>query len=256
MHSLCGAYKLSMRNNLAIILLFTFSSASGQADSKRENYKPLNLEEAVAQLKIIHDDTTKKKILEMSESEFLRGAHFGLGMWMRNNWGLWKGKTLAKYFYSIGVYHPDDMSAVILASYYRELHGQDWKVDEQVQYYQDYWKRANEHLQRLQTDTAYQKMIQARNDSLQEARFEQKKAEWTTGKQVSGYVEHRCGILADFYLRTRIEGTVIEWRGDQLVLHVDQYIDEKKKKGVIKCYGVKNDTILIKDHYLFDLKEN
>jgi len=171
-----------MRNNLLIILLFAFSSTFGQTDSKKENYKPVNLEEAVEQLKIIHHDSTKQKILAMTEDEFMAGAHMGLGMWMRNNWGLWKGKELVDYFNSIGIYHPDDMSGIILTSYYRELHRQEWKVDEQVKYYQDYWKKSNEHLHRLQTDTAYQKMIQARNDSLQQAQFEQKKSQWTKGK--------------------------------------------------------------------------
>lgn len=98
-------------------------------------------------------------------------------------------------------------------------------------------------------------MIQAKQDSLQQACFEQKKAEWTKGKQVSGYVEHRCGALEGFFLRTQIEGTIIDWQNDDLILHIDKYVDEKKKKRVIKCYDVKNDTILIENHYLFRLKE-
>ena len=245
-----------MRNRFLIILLFAFSTAFGQTGSKKENYKPVNLEEAVAQLKIIHHDTTKQKILEMTEDEFMGGAHVGLGMWMRNNWGLWKGKELAKYFNSIGIYHPDDMSGVILTSYYRELHNQEWKVNEQVQYYQDYWKRSNEHFQRLEIDTAYQKKIRAKQDSLQQAQFDQKKAVWTKGKKVSGYVEHRCGILEGLFLRTQIEGTIVEWQGDDLLLHIDNYVDKKNKKRIIKCYDVKNDTILIENHHLFDLKGN
>jgi hypothetical protein len=248
--------KTEMRYNLLIILLFAISTAFGQEVSKKEvNYKPVNLEEAVNQLKIIHHDTTKQKILEMSEDEFLAGAHFGLGMWIRNNWGLWKGKELAIYFNSIGIYHPDDMSGIILTSYYRELHGQDWEVDEQAQYYQDYWKKSNEHFQRLETDAAYQKMIQAQQDSIQEAQLDQKKYEWIKGKKVSGYVEHRCGILEDFFLRTQIEGTILEWQEDKLLLHIDNYVDEKKKERVIKCYNVKKDIILIEHHGLFRLKE-
>lgn len=244
-----------MRNSLLILLLFAFSSTFGQTDSKKENYKPVNLEEAVEQLRIIHHDSTKQKILEMTEDEFLGGAHMGLGMWMRNNWGLWKGKELAKYFNSIGIYHPDDMSGIILTTYYRKLHDQELKVDEQVKYYQDYWKKSNEHFQRLETDTAYQKMIKAKQDSLQQAQFEQKKAKWTKGKKVSGYVEQRCGIFEGLFLRTQIEGTIIEWQGDDLLLHIDNYIDKNKKKRVIKCYDIKNDTILIENHYLFALKE-
>jgi len=102
-----------MKYNLLFILFFAFSTAFGQEISEKElNYKPVNLEEAVKQLKIIHYDTTKPQILEMTENEFLGGAHMGLGMWMRNNLGLWK--ELADYFNSVGIFHPDDMSGIIL----------------------------------------------------------------------------------------------------------------------------------------------
>ena len=67
----------------------------------------------------------------------------GLGMWIRNNWGLWKRKKLADYFNTIGVYHPDDMSGIILTSYYRELNGENWKVDNQVENYKLFWKEKN-----------------------------------------------------------------------------------------------------------------
>ena len=40
-----------MRNILLIILLFASSSIFGQTESKKENYKPVNFEEAVEQLK-------------------------------------------------------------------------------------------------------------------------------------------------------------------------------------------------------------
>lgn len=244
-----------MRQNLLIILIFAFSTVFGQNISQKDiNYEPVNLEEAVTQLKIIHHDTVKQKIIEMSEEDFLASAHFGLGMWIRNNWGLWKGKELAKFFESIGIYHPDDMSGIILTSYYRELHGQDWNLDKQVKYYQDYWKKSNEHFQRLKTDTAYQNMVKAQQDSIQIVQFEQKKSEWIKGKKVSGYVEHRCGCLEGFFLRTQIEGTIIEWKEDNLLLHIDKYMDEKKKKRVIKCYKVENDLILIEHHELFRLK--
>ena len=244
-----------LRNSLPFLFLFAFSWTFGQSDSKKENYKPVSLEEAVEQLKFIHHDSTKNKILIMTEDEFLGNAHFGLGMWMRNNWGLWKGKELAKYFNSIGIYHPDDMSGIILTSYYRELHEQEWKVDEQVKHYQDYWKKSSEHLYKYETDTAYRRMVHARNDSTEKAYFDQKKALWTKGKQVDGFVDHRCGILRDFVLRTQIEGTIIGWKEDKLLLHIDKYFDEKKKKRVIRCNDVKNDTILIKNHIFFDLKE-
>lgn len=133
-------------NSLLIVFLFVFSVLQGQNISKKElRHKPVNLEEAVNQLKKNHHDTTKQQIFLMTENEFLSNTHFGLGMWIRNNWGLWKGWELAKYFNSIGIYHPDDMSGIILISYYRDIHGKDWKLEEQVKYYQDYWKELKEN---------------------------------------------------------------------------------------------------------------
>ena len=53
-------------------------------------------------------------------------------MWIRNNWGLWGGSRLLKYFKERGITHPDSMSAIILACYYHWLKGnkqvaKDWE---------------------------------------------------------------------------------------------------------------------------------
>lgn len=244
-----------MRNSILIILLFAFSSSFGQTDSKTENNKPVNLEEAVEQLKIIHHDSTKQKIIAMTEDEFIASAHMGLGMWVRNNWGLWKGNELAESFNSIGIYHPDDMSGIILTSYYRELHEQEWKVDEQVKYYQDYWKKSNENFQKLETDTAYQKMIQAKQDSLHLARFLQKKSELTKGQQVVGYLGYQCRLL-DFGMKSKIEGTVLEWTtDDKLVVHIDNFVEASKMRRIKKCNDIQNDIVIVENHSSFRLKE-
>ncbi|MBO9500701.1 DUF6794 domain-containing protein [Brevundimonas sp. A19_0] len=69
-------------------------------------------------------------------------AHFGIGMWMRNNWGLWGGGPLARHFNEMGIEHPDDMSGIILKSYWLYLHDCPQGVDEQVAFYRDYWDRS------------------------------------------------------------------------------------------------------------------
>lgn len=50
-------------------------------------------------------------------------------MWIRNNWGLWGGSRLQKYFTDKGIHHPDNMSHVILVHYYDWLLGskETWK---------------------------------------------------------------------------------------------------------------------------------
>jgi hypothetical protein len=57
--------------------------------------------------------------------------HFSLGMWMRNNWGLWHGSRLSEYFNEHGVHHPDDMSGIILSSYWNSLHNLPMEFEKQ-----------------------------------------------------------------------------------------------------------------------------
>ena len=50
--------------------------------------------------------------------------HHTVGLWIRNEWGLWAGSRLARYFRRLGVAHPDDMSSIILTSLWREVNRQ------------------------------------------------------------------------------------------------------------------------------------
>lgn len=241
---------------LSIFLVFTVITAFGQSPSKADlKYKPKTLDEAILQLEKIHDDTTKQKILAMTEQEFMGNSHFGLGMWLRNNWGLWKGGELAKHFNSIGIYHPDDMSGIILTSYYRHLHGQDRALEKQIEFYQDYWKASTEHFKRLKTDTSYQKQVQQRQDSLERAFLNAKKLKWSSGKKVSGYIDKRCDFIKDFLLRTKVEGKIIEWSNDKLIIEVTKYYDERLKKRLVKCYKITNDILVVPNHEFFTLEE-
>ena len=78
------------------------------------------------------------------EEEFRANAHFGLGLWMRNNWGLWKGSRLHYFFKTKGILHPDDMSGIILTSYHRNLNDVNIKLKKQIRCYQKYWKKQKE----------------------------------------------------------------------------------------------------------------
>lgn len=102
-------------------------------------YIPKNLDDCFKQLGVILEEETINEIKRIDEEELGANFHFGLGRWMRNNWQLWKGSRLSYYFNNIGVYHPDDMSGIILTSYQRHLKGEDIKLEEQIKHYQDYW---------------------------------------------------------------------------------------------------------------------
>ncbi len=111
------------------------------ADSIEGIYIPRNLEDCFSQLNYYWSDTVKSDILGVSEEAFVANMHLGLGMWIRNNWRLWSGSRLSEYFNYLGVNHPDDMSAIILVSYHRHLSQKPVKLEEQVLFYQDYWKK-------------------------------------------------------------------------------------------------------------------
>lgn len=110
------------------------------ADSIQGVYIPKDLQDCFRQLDSMWADSIKMKVKAWSEDEFRRKTHFTTGLWMRNNWQFWGGSRLSKYFNELGIYHPDDMSGIILCSYHRYLNGKEIKLEEQIKYYKAYWK--------------------------------------------------------------------------------------------------------------------
>lgn len=83
-----------------------------------------------------------------SEDDLSR-YHHSLGQWLRNEHGLWEESgELYEYLKSLGLWHADDMSGVVLSSYWRYLHGKPLGLNEQVQHYLDYWEKSNDSSQR------------------------------------------------------------------------------------------------------------
>ena len=107
---------------LALIMSALFST-NAQTD---ESYIPRDLEEAVLALDKLISEEEKNELCKMGEDEFLAATHLGIGMYLRNEWGLWKKSELSKYFRRRGIFHPDDMSGEILKSYYKFLCQRPW----------------------------------------------------------------------------------------------------------------------------------
>lgn len=84
-------------------------------------YIPKNLYECVTEL----DKTLKfesKKQLRESKSSWEFNSHMGgLGMWMRNNWGINGGSRLLKYFNDRGMTDRDNISGTIIEYYQKWL---------------------------------------------------------------------------------------------------------------------------------------
>ena len=101
-------------------------------------YIPKNLDDAFVELKKMSDPSVLSEFKQAKEADLAK-YHMGIGLWMRNNWGLWKGSHLADHFRSLGIFHPDDMSGIIITSFYRHLNGKPIRLDEQVERYKAYW---------------------------------------------------------------------------------------------------------------------
>jgi len=86
-------------------------------------YIPMDLKDSHAVLDTMLHDSIKLQIANGAES------HFGLGMYLRNNWGLWTGSRLKCYFKEQGFVHPDHMSGMILHTYYMKLNNKQINED-------------------------------------------------------------------------------------------------------------------------------
>ncbi|MCX6272291.1 MAG: hypothetical protein NTU44_13955 [Bacteroidetes bacterium] len=95
-----------MRVVITIILFIGFFISFGQTKTKLEG-KPKTLEETFIYLDNIFDDTSKYAFMTLPEDVATSRLHMGLGVWIRDNRGLWGHSKLKHYFIEKGVTHPD-----------------------------------------------------------------------------------------------------------------------------------------------------
>jgi hypothetical protein len=129
-----------------LILLFVLTNcASKQPNCESgypDDYVPNDLNTAIEYLNCVWDEESKAELISMDENEAMAELHFGTGLSIRNGWGLRASENeLVAYFNELEIHHPDDMSGIILTSFYRHLKNEDIRLDEQIAYYIDYWKQ-------------------------------------------------------------------------------------------------------------------
>ncbi len=100
-------------------------------------YIPENLYECMTELDKILNFESKKQLKE-SMNTFEFNSHLGgLGMWIRNNWGINGGSRLLKYFNDRGIgkkiFGNDEISGIIIENYIQWLKGNknSWKLWEE-----------------------------------------------------------------------------------------------------------------------------
>ena len=112
-------------------------------------YIPKDLEECFRELETMLPPSLIMRIKLGPEGNMIK-YHHGLGMWIRNYWGLWQGSRLATYFNDLGIFHPDDMSGIILDSFWRHLNDSPTKLQEQIELYKRYWDIINKQIEGYQ----------------------------------------------------------------------------------------------------------
>lgn len=87
------------------------------------------------------DSKEIEKFKSISENDIVE-YHFSIGMHLRNNLLRHhkQSKKITDYFNSIGIYHYDDMSSIILTSYHRHLNDQGLRLNAQLKKYIEYWE--------------------------------------------------------------------------------------------------------------------
>lgn len=88
-------------------------------------YKPENLIECFKILDEVLDKKSKDKF-KNKDSGYMVLQHFGTGLWIRNQFGLWnKESPLYKYFLKkLLFFHPDDVSSLIMNTYSKYLNNE------------------------------------------------------------------------------------------------------------------------------------
>ncbi|MGV3616212.1 MAG: DUF6794 domain-containing protein [Fimbriimonas sp.] len=114
---------------------------------------PKDLEAAMKELDKLLPPKMRAAMTKGTEDDMIV-YHHGLGTWLRNNWGLWGQSALAKWFAQRGIFHPDDMSGIVLDSYWRRLHKRPIDLEGQIAHYQEYWKREKEADAKREAQTA------------------------------------------------------------------------------------------------------
>jgi hypothetical protein len=186
-----------MRAAIAILFLaISFSSCTPQinCDSYSENYIPVDLNDAINFLDCMWSDSDKELIKNMDENDAIAELHFGTGLSIRNNWGLWRGDTeIAKYFNEIEIHHPDAMSGIILTSFHRYLNNKDILLEEQINEIKLFnEKQAKEEAERIRNEFSTYNI----NDTVEFSYG----FEFTSKQQEESYYNDSClakGIVLD-----------------------------------------------------------
>lgn len=100
---------------------------------------PNTLDECMEALKKVLSAEDQIRLLSSPEKD-LGWYHHGLGQWIRNNWGLWRGGPLLDHMKSLGFIHADDMSSSIIREFWARMNNKPSTLEKEIQEYKEFWK--------------------------------------------------------------------------------------------------------------------
>lgn len=113
---------------------------------------PKDVDEAIDTFIDFYHKAQDFELIKGDEEEFITGAHLGAGMFLRNSWFLWwheghnyakwplSKPPLVKFFNDLNIWHPDDISSIIIRSAYRKINNLPIDLEAQCAHYIQYWK--------------------------------------------------------------------------------------------------------------------
>ena len=138
---MCNTSKRAIKMGFVIaVMIFCLAIDTSGREKQKIRGRPATLEQTYAYLDSMFDDTAAYGFMTMPEEVATVRLHMSLGMWIRNNWGLWQTGRLAHYFIDKGIGHPDNMSAIILTSYHRYLNKKPVDLEGQIEQYKEWDK--------------------------------------------------------------------------------------------------------------------
>ncbi len=123
-----------MRKHLIILLLLFLAIPVFAAK------KPKTIDEAVSCLEKKFKKKEKAFYKNLNENDALIEMDSRVGVWIRNEWIRFsKDTTLRSTFHQMGITHADDMSDIIITSYYRKLKNLPLNIESEVKRCKEYW---------------------------------------------------------------------------------------------------------------------
>jgi len=101
---------------------------------------PQTIAEAFVVLDQRLTDAQRREFAGKAESEATVEAHMGLGMYIRNEWFRSGKSGLVGKLHDLGGRSLDDLSSMVLTSYWRHLNGKKLELEAQGECYRRWWQ--------------------------------------------------------------------------------------------------------------------